>query len=129
VAPRIAQHLGCSDQTVLTAIAAFNRGGVDALVRGSHAPQTAHCAFDDQAGARLKALLHRSPRDFDREMRLWTLALLAEISFQEGLTHELVSIETVRATLVRLGIKWQRAKHWITSPDLGYARKQGVATG
>jgi len=27
-----------------------------------------------------------------------------------------------------LGIRWQRAKQWITSPDPEYARKKGVAT-
>jgi hypothetical protein len=35
-----------------------------------------------------------------------------------------VSDETVRATLARMGVRWQRAKHWIHSPDPGYARKK-----
>ena len=34
-----------------------------------------------------------------------------------------------RATLSRLlGIRWQRAKRWITSPDPLYERKKGGAT-
>lgn len=127
-APRIAQHLGCSDQTVLNAIAAFNRRGLAALTPGSHVTHTRNCAFAGAAEAKLKALLHRSPREFARETSLWTLALLAEVSFAEGLTSEQVSAETVRATLVRLGIHWKRAKHWITSPDPGYARKKAGAT-
>ena len=127
-APRIAQQLGCSDQTVLNAIAAFNTRGLAALNRGSHANLTRQCAFTSAAEDRLKALLHRSPREFGRETSLWTLALLAEISCSERLTSSLVSAETVRATLLRLGIQWQRAKHRITSPDVGYDRKKGGAT-
>ncbi len=49
---------------------------------------------------------------------------VAEVSFEEGLTEERVSGETVRATLARMGVRWQRAKHWITSPDPLYARKK-----
>src|SRR5579863_4958325 len=111
-APRIAQHLGCSDQTVLNAIAAFNARGLAALTPGSHAAHTRYPAFVGAAEAQLKALLHRSPREFDLDTSLWTLELLAEVSFAEGLTSTRVSAETVRATLVRLGIRWKRAKHW-----------------
>jgi transposase len=128
-APRIAQQLGCSDQTVLNAIAAFNATGVAALTRGSHATHTVHRAFNDAADAQLTALLHRSPRDFDLPTSLWTLDLLADVSLAEGLTSERVTGETVRATLVRLGINWKRAKHWITSPDGAYQRKKVAATG
>jgi transposase len=127
-APRIAQQLGCSDQTVLNALAAFNATGLAALRRGSPAAHTRHRAFDTAAEAQLKALLHRSPRDCGEETSRWTLALLAEVSCRDGLTPQRVSAETVRATLVRLGIRWKRAKHWLTSPDPAYARKKGVAT-
>jgi transposase len=123
-APRIAQQLGCSDQTVLNAITAFNSRGLAALRRGSHVAHTRYPAFAGEAEARLRALLHRSPRDFALETSLWTLDLLAAVSFAEGLTATRVSAETVRATLVRLGIRWKRAKHWITSPDPGYVRKK-----
>ena len=46
---------------------------------------------------------------------------------ERGLTAQRVSGETIRATLERLGIRWQRAKRWITSPDPGYARKKARA--
>src|SRR5215216_1958342 len=40
------------------------------------------------------------------------------VDFEEGLSEEHVSGETVRATLSRvLGVRWMRAKRWITSPD------------
>src|ERR671913_229395 len=54
----------------------------------------------------------------------------AQASLEEGLTKERVSGETIRATLAReLGVRWKRAKRWITSPDPEYQRKKGVATG
>jgi hypothetical protein len=55
--------------------------------------------------------------------------MAAEVSFEEGLTKERVSGETVRATLARLGVRWEGAKRWITSPDPQYQRKKGGATG
>ena len=50
------------------------------------------------------------------------------MSFEQGLTPTRVSGETIRATLERLGIRWQRAKQWLRSPDPAYARKKGGAT-
>jgi hypothetical protein len=47
----------------------------------------------------------------------------------QGITEDRVSAETVRATLERMGVRWMRAKRWITSPDPEYARKKGAATG
>jgi hypothetical protein len=55
--------------------------------------------------------------------------MAAEVSFKEGLTQKRVSGETIRATLARMGVRWRRAKQWITSPDPAYQRKKGVATG
>jgi hypothetical protein len=76
----------------------------------------------------LRALLHRSPRDFGKPTSLWTLELAAEVSFAQQLTAKRVTGETIRATLARLGLRWQRAKQWITSPDPAYARKKAPAT-
>jgi len=45
------------------------------------------------------------------------LDLAALVSFEEGLRRERVSGESIRATLERLGVRWERAKRWITSPD------------
>jgi hypothetical protein len=73
-------------------------------------------------------MLHRSPREFGRESSLWTLEMAAEVAFEEGLVERPISGETIRATLVRLlGIRWTRAKRWITSPDPLYERKKGGA--
>ena len=57
------------------------------------------------------------------------MEMAAEVSFEEGLTKEQVSGETIRATLLRMGVRWQRAKRWITSADPLYERKKGGAMG
>ena len=127
-APRIAAYLGIDDQTVLDALHAFNARGLDALQRGSTRPHRTRLAVTAEQAERLRALLHRSPRDFDQPTSVWTLALAAEVSVAEGIVSTRVSGETIRQTLLRLGLSWERAKHWITSPDPGYARKKGGVT-
>ena len=126
--PRIARSLGCDQQTVRNALHAFTVRGVDALTKGSSQAHTIHRAFDAAGAERLRALLHRSPRDFGHATSLWTLDLAAAEAVRQGLVSRPVSGETVRATLVRLGIRWLRAKQWITSPDPAYARKKDSAT-
>jgi transposase len=127
--PAIAPSLGCSEQTVRNAIRAFDARGVAALTEGSSRPHTIHAAFDADGAERLRALLHRSPREFGHPTSVWTLDLAAETAWAEGLTTPRVSGETIRVTLARLGIRWRRAKHWITSPDPAYAQKNGAVTG
>jgi len=126
--PQIARSLSCDEQTVRNAIHAFHEHGVAALVKRSCRVRTAQAAFSPLAAERLRALLHRSPRDFGHPTSLWTLDLAAEEAVRHGLTTARVTGETVRATLARLGVRWLRAKTWITSPDPEYARKKGGAT-
>jgi len=128
-ASQIACQVGCSDQAVRNAIKAFNQRGLAALTKGSSRPHTVQAAFEAAGVEKLRDLLHRSPREFGKPTSLWTLTLAAEVSAAEGLTPGPVSGETVRATLKRLGVRWQRAKQWIRSPDPEYARKKGAATG
>jgi hypothetical protein len=126
--PRIARSLSCDEQTARNAIHAFNARGVAALTKRACAVHTAQAAFTPAAAEALRALLHRSPRDFGHQTSLWTLDLAAEEAHRQGLTADKVTGETIRATLVRLGVRWLRAKTWITSPDPAYARKKGGAT-
>ena len=128
-APAVARQLGCSEQTVRNALHAFNRRGLAALRAGSSRPHTVHTAFDAVRAERLRSLLHESPRAFDQPTSLWTLPLAAEVAFEQGLTTERVSGETIRVTLARLGVGWRRAKRWITSPDPAYARKNHPQAG
>ena len=111
----------------------FQRARARGLDAGVLAPQGGpHAAAFGEEGAEilLRDLLHRrSPREFGKQTSLWTLEEdAAEISFeQEGLTPpRRVTGETIRATLKRLGVRWERAKRWIESPDPEYARKKGL---
>jgi transposase len=127
--PKIAASLGCASQTVRNAIRAFNGRGLGALTPGSSRPRRVYATFEQESAERLRQMLHRSPKEFGRESSLWTLEMAAEVAFEEGLTKERVSGETVRATLSRLlGVRWMRAKRWITSPDPLYERKKEGAT-
>jgi transposase len=129
-APKIALNLGCASQTARDAINDFNQRGLDALAAGSSRPKRTRDAFDEESAEALRGILHRSPSEFGRESSLWTLDMAADVAFEEGLTEERVSGETIRATLSRLlSVRWMRAKRWITSPDPLYERKKGDATG
>ena len=124
-APHIAEMLGCTDQTVRNVVRAFEQAGLEAcLTRGSSRPHTLHRKVDEVADEHLRALLHQSPRTFGQPTSVWTLDLAAEVSFAEGITPERVSGETIRQAICRLGVRWKRAKQWITSPDPEYARKK-----
>ena len=127
--PQIAENLGCGQQTVRDAIHDFSERGLKALIPRSSRPKRTRAAFDEESAEAVRELLHRSPREFGRNTSLWTLQMAAQVAFEEGLVEKQVSGETIRATLVRLlGVRWQRAKRWITSPDPLYERKKDGAT-
>ena len=126
---QIAERLRCSDQTVRRAIHALEEKGIGCLEAKVRARRDDQRAFDDEARERLKELIRRSPRQFGYEASLWTLERLAEVSLAEGLTRRQVSIETMSQTLRAADVNWQRAKHWITSPDEHYEEKKSVVTG
>jgi transposase len=128
-APKIAKNLGCASQTARDAINDFNERGLPSLAAKSSRPRKTRDAFDEGSAEALRGMLHHSPREFGRESSLWTLEMAADVAFEEKLTEERVSGETVRATLSRLlGVRWMRAKRWITSPDPLYERKKEGAT-
>ena len=126
--PQIAGALGCDEQTVRNVLHAFATKGLGVWARQSTRPRTLHRAIEAPEAEQLKSLLHQRPRRFGKPTSLWTLDLLAEVSFAEGITPYPVTGETIRMSLKRLGIRWQRAKHWITSPDPEYARKKEAVT-
>jgi transposase len=124
----IAKTLGCDDQTVRNVIKSFNQSGIAVLKEGSRRPHSTQAVFSSESVEQLKEILHQSPRNFGKTTSLWTLNLAAEISYENKLIKERISGETIRATLKRFGMKWTRAKHWITSPDPDYERKKNDET-
>ena len=123
---QIAPRVGFTTQGVRDVIHAFNARGLDVLRPGSHHPGVVMSAFDTPRALALRDLLHQSPRLFGKETSLWTLELAAEVAYEQGLTPQRVSGVTIRNTLARLGVRWRRAKEWITSPDPEYARKKAM---
>lgn len=120
----IAQVVGCSVQTVRNVIRVFNTRGIAGLEKQSNRPKSATPVLDTAKCARLQDLLHHSPRLYGKPTGVWTLALAADVCYEQGVTERLMSDETIRRALHRLGTKWRRAKHWIASPDPHYARKK-----
>jgi transposase len=126
---RIAHSLGCTSATVRNAIHAFRREGLACLKEKSSRPHSARPFLDASYAEPLKELLHTSPRLFAKPSSLWTLQRVAEVCYVRAWTPRQLSGEAIRLALKRLGIRWRRAKHWITSPDPAYARKKKRGTG
>jgi transposase len=125
----IARDLRCAAQTVRNGIRAFDAEGVGALEAGSSRPRSAAPVLGEAERERLRAILHQSPRAFGRARSTWTLDRLARVAHEQGLSPTVLSRETVRQALLRLGVGWRRAKRWLTSPDPAYAQKNVAATG
>lgn len=123
-AAEIADSLGCAVQTVYNAVHDFNNRGLAALERQSNRPKTIKTAFDESTRESLFEIAHKSPRAFGKARSTWSLETLAEVAFEQGLTKEPVSMETIRRSIHALGSSWQRAKDWITSPDPQYELKK-----
>ena len=128
-AQAIAERVGYSDETVRQVLQCFNQEGVSALYPKSNARPDDQRAYKDAARERLKAIVHQSPRAFGCESSMWTLSLLAEVSYQEGLTDRLVHSDRVGETLRQLGVNWKKAKRHIQSPDVHYGRKKNDEIG
>lgn len=120
----IAERLRCSDQCVREALRAFEQEGLGCLQAKAHRRHHLATKFNQTGLERLSGLGHHSPRQYGYVNRLWSLAQLAEVSFKEGLSSEVVSHETVRQALKKLGIDWRRARQHISSPDPQYERKK-----
>ena len=126
---QIAAALGCGAQTVRDALHAFAAEGLACLCAKPKTPKTIHTAWPKEHDEDLRALLHQCPRNFGKPTSLWTLPLAAQVCHEKGWTPRLLSSETIRLVLKRLGVGWKRAKHWLVSPDPEYARKKKCATG
>lgn len=124
----IAVQIGCGDQTVRNVIRAFHTQGLACLAPQSRRPRSVEPVLSTGHTEAVRTILHQSPRQFGKATSVWTLPLLAEVAYEQGLTPRLLSGETVRQALSRMGIVWKRAKRWIESPDPAYARKKGHAT-
>src|SRR5438445_10273180 len=74
----IGPRVGFSGQGVRKVIHAFNAQGVAALQAGSRRNRVIQSSFDTAGAEALRALLHQSPRLFEKPTSVWTLELAAE---------------------------------------------------
>lgn len=125
----IAQRLGCSDQTVRKVLHTFVQDGMECIKAKKRGRPEPERAFDAAGEAVLLEVLKQSPRQYGYESSLWTLELLAKVSYQQGWTQQQVHLDTISDTLHRLGLRWKRAKHRINSPDRHYSVKKSDGTG
>jgi len=114
---QIAATLGCSAQAVRNTLRAFAAEGLACLLQKPSRPKTIHTLWPQAHDEDLRALLHQSPRSLGKPTSRWTLQLAAQVCFEKGWTARLLSRETIRLVLKRLGIAWKRAKRWPLSPD------------
>lgn len=128
-ANQIAKRLNCSGQYVRQVIGRFNQKGMSSLDVKSRARRDDQRAFKDDARERLREIMICSPREFGQDTSLWTLDLLATVSYEQGLTDHHVHKDTVSETLMQLGLSWKRAKKTLQSPDPNYESKKNAATG
>lgn len=122
----IANRVGYHPESVRLVLKRFEDEGISVLKKGSRRPLTSAPTISKENAQKLKELLRRSPREFNKDSSLWTLELLAEVSYEEGLSARKVSYETIRTTLKALDVNWKRAKHWIASSDPHYAHKKNA---
>lgn len=121
---QIARRLGCATGTVRNTIHAFEREGARCLAEKKRGPQDVQPILNEAKAESLRGILHQSPRHFGKARSTWTLDLLADVAFEQGLTPRRLSHEAIRQAIGRLAHGWKRAKTWITSPDPAYTRKK-----
>lgn len=126
---QIAARLGCAVGTVRNTLHAFAKEGLRCLTEKKHGPKDVQPLLHPANSGQLQGVLHQSPRRFGKPQSTWTLDLLADVAFEQGLTPRRLSHETIRQAVKRLGSGWKRAKRWISSPDPAYLRKKSPGTG
>lgn len=124
----IAKALRCAPQTVRNVLHAFNAHGLACVQRGANVPLRVEPVLNADKREQLRVILHQSPRTFGQPARMWTLKRLAAVCHEQGLSDTTLSCPTMLDAIVRLGVSWQRAKHWIVSPDPAYERKKNAGT-
>src|SRR4051812_12640680 len=102
----IARDRRCAVQTVRNGVRAFNAAGLAALTAGSSRPRSAAPVLGEAERERLRAILHQPPRAFGHPRSTWTLDLLAREAHRQGLSPAVLSGETIRQALLRLGVGW-----------------------
>ena len=120
----IARRLGVHLTTVLLWVKDYIRFGFKGLKIGKSPGRPPK--MDDEAKAALEYALDHHPRDLGYSLAVWTLAALQDFLRQE--IHVSVHIETVRATIKKMGYRHKRPKlslkHKQNGKDMRRARRE-----
>lgn len=117
--PEVATVLDVARSSVYNWLAAWRRGGAAGLAEGPH-PGMAR-RFDAAGEQWLDTLLASAPPSHGYQAPGWTVPLLRRAAAQAGYV---VSAQTVRRTIRRLGWRWKRPKYVLGRPDPQYAEKK-----
>jgi hypothetical protein len=120
--------LRCAPHTVRNVLHALNARGLAGVPRGSNVPRRVEPGLHAAKREPLRVILHQRPRTFGQPASLWTLKRLAVGCHEQGLSDTTLSGPTMLDAIVRLGVSWPRAKHWMVSPDPAYERKKHAGT-
>lgn len=120
--PELASLFDLSEATIREYIKKYNHGGLEGLKRQYSEGVPAKIPLNK---AEWEELLHRSPSQFeklDTAARNWTQELLlAYFRHYHGVT---VTRQAISVSLKRHGIRWNRGKLKVTSPDPLYSVKR-----
>lgn len=120
--PELATLFDLCKDTVRKYINRYNAGGIESLKRQSSEGAPPKIRLTK---AEWEELLHQSPSQFDRlhtGARNWTQELLVEYFHQYY--RVIVAQCTISTCLKRQGIRWNRGKLKVTSPDPLYTVKR-----
>jgi transposase len=120
--PQLAKRFDVCEATVRDYIKRYNKGGLDGLKRNNSNGRTPKIQM---TRSQWEELIHQSPCNFPKlntGSRNWTQKMLADYCKQYlGIQ---ISQSAIGMLLKRLGIRWNRGKLKITSPDPEYTVKR-----
>jgi transposase len=128
-APKIAEGLHCSAQSVRRVIHAFNQEGSNCIYKKSNRPHSSTFSFDQAALERLPNIVNGSPRDYGIEHSMWSLERLMIVCHQLGMIEAPMTMRVMRKAIKRAGIDWKRVKKRIRSTDEAYEEKKSTEMG
>lgn len=101
----------------------FNEEGVDGLIRERKSPGRPR-TFTPKQRRRMVELMLTPPQSLGKPFTTWSLAKLKEhLAEEEGIR---ISIGGLWKILKEEGLRLQRAKRWVQSPDPEYTLKKSV---
>jgi transposase len=120
--PQLAMDFDLCEATVRDYIRRYNESGFEALKRGNSNGRPTKI---NMTKAEWEELLHRSPCQFEKlntGARNWTQKLL--VQYCSVYLDVQITQSAISGILKRLGIKWNRGKLKVTSPDPLYTVKR-----